>query len=249
MAALRWTPEERQMHITAREALASSYGTTFLVPRLEAQGKKVGSITLHSDSTPTVWAWRNGSGKPTISKAARQATSYLASRGIFFQAKHIAGIDNKRADFLSRAPDPEDYCLRREVFRRACAHFGVRPTMDLFANRYNRQVRKFFTMREDPMAAGVNALRQEWPRGPLYANPPWSLITEFLAKVSEEQATVLTVLPCWQAQAWWTEFRRLWVAPPLYLKGELFHCPQGRPLPPPRWKVAIVLLKGQTPPS
>ena len=89
-AALRWTPEERQLHITAREALASSYGTAFLVPRLETQGRKVGSITLHSDSTPTVWAWRNGSSKPTISKAARQATSYLASRGIFYQAKHRA---------------------------------------------------------------------------------------------------------------------------------------------------------------
>jgi len=78
-AALRWTPEERQLHITAREALAASYGTAFLVPRLP----EVGSLTLHSNSTPTVWAWRNGSSKPVISKAARQATSYLASRGTF----------------------------------------------------------------------------------------------------------------------------------------------------------------------
>jgi len=135
------------------------------------------------------------------------------------------------------------------LYRRACAHFGVRPSVDLFANRFNRQVERFYAMRPDPLAEGVNALAQTWPTTKvLYANPPWSLITQFLNKVSEERATVLTVLPVWQAQAWWTEFRRLWVAPPLYLRGELFHCPQGRPLPPPRWKVAIVLLKGQTPP-
>ena len=57
-AALRWTPAERQLHITMEEALAATYGVTFLVPRLHA----VSAITLQSDSTPTVWAWRNGSG-------------------------------------------------------------------------------------------------------------------------------------------------------------------------------------------
>ena len=192
-----------------------------------------------------MWAWRNGSGKPTINKAARQATSYLASRGIFHQAQHIAGVHNKRADALSRQPDPEDYCLRAGLFRRACARFGVRPALDLFANRYNKQVTRFYAMRPDPLAEGVNALAQTWPTTKvLYANPPWSLITEFLHKVSSERATVLTVLPMWQAQPWWTTFRRMWAAPPLYLQGEMFACPRGRPLPPPRWKVAIALIKG-----
>ena len=108
----------------------------FLVPRLP----EAGSLTLHADSTPTVWLWRNGSGKPVINEAAWRAMSYLASRGIFYQAKHIAGVNNKVADYLSRTPDPEDYCLRAGLFRRACVRFGVRPLLDLFANRYNKQL-------------------------------------------------------------------------------------------------------------
>ena len=132
-AALRWSPAEQRLHITSREALAATYGVTFLVPRLHA----INAITLRSDSTATVWAWRNGSGKPTINAAARQATTFLASRGIFYQTEHIPGVNNIRADFLSRNQHPDDYHLKREVFRRACNTFGVRPTVDLFANRYN----------------------------------------------------------------------------------------------------------------
>ena len=30
----------------------------------------------------------------------------------------------------------------------------------------------------------------------------------------------------------------------MYLRGPMFSCPQGRPLPPPRWRVTIALIKG-----
>ena len=74
-AALSWTPAERQLRITTKEALAATYGVTFLVPPLHA----ISTITLRSDSTRTVWAWWNGSGKLTINAAAREATTFLAS--------------------------------------------------------------------------------------------------------------------------------------------------------------------------
>ena len=79
-----------------------------------------------------------------------------------------------------------------------CATFGVRPKFDLFANRYNRQLNQFYSMRPDPKALGVNALVQKWDTPTvLYANPMWSLIPDFLRKVDASRATVLAVLPVW----------------------------------------------------
>ncbi len=48
--------------------------------------------TLHSDSTPTVWAWRDGSSnRPTFSKAARKQDVLPRKSGDLLSAKHIAG--------------------------------------------------------------------------------------------------------------------------------------------------------------
>ena len=207
--------------------------------------------------------WETGKNLQPLGWGQAQCTLYTPPVGILFLGvlSALVSVDHQRRDrlhnrnrccdngvspcYLSRTPDPEDYCLRAALFRQACARFGVRPQLDLFANRYNRQLPRFYAMRPDPLAEGINALAQTWPTTKvLYANPPWSLIGEFLQKVSAEAATVLTVLPVWQAQPWWATFCQMWVAPPMYLQGEMSSCPQGRPLPPPRWKVAITLIRG-----
>ena len=183
-AALRWTPAERQLHVTTKEALGHLSGAP--PPGYQCNHP---SVRFNTDSMGLAEQQQQADYQ-------HQATTFLASRGIFYQAEHIPGVHNIRADFLSRHPDPEDYQLRRDVFRRACATFGVRMKVDLFANRYNRQLNQFYSMRPDPRALGVNALVQMWDtKTVLYANPPWSLIPDFLRKVDASRATVLAVLP------------------------------------------------------
>ena len=52
----------------------------------------------------------------------------LAQKGIHIEAKHIAGHDNKRADWLSRNTDRNNLRPRREVFLDVCRQFNFRPT-------------------------------------------------------------------------------------------------------------------------
>ena len=44
-----------------------------------------GGLLLRSDSTPTVWSWRNGSSKPGVNAPARRATTPLVHAKIFFK--------------------------------------------------------------------------------------------------------------------------------------------------------------------
>ena len=240
--ASRWTARQRMLHITQQEALAAMLG----VQILEKFFPPFSVVHLNVDASAVFWGLLRGSANPRMGPPIQSVVLSLARRG-HVMVPHLVKSEGNRADKMSRRPDPQDYSLDQEVFRRACTLMDWWPNLDLFANRINRKCRRFFSWRPEPGALATNALAQPW-RGkgirPLF-NPPWALIPQALQKLKQEGVLVLGVLPVWTTRFWWPWVRTMIRGTPLFIRGKaLFQGNLGEDLPPPRWATMIALLQG-----
>ena len=238
--ARTWTPAERTLHITAREAMASAFTVMEFIPLIP----RGAVLTVRSDSTPTVWAWRKGSRLRGMNSHIAKAFIECQVAQIFLESCHIPGTKNTRADWLSRNPDHHHYKLDPRVFHRACRRFGVEPTVDLFASRDNRQVTRFCSWRQDKMSLG-DAFQLNWSQEVAWLNPPWVLYHRALNKLDREGGLALACVPVWRSAPWWTLVQKMAVAQPwIWRNTPLFQGPQREWLPPPKWATAFILLHG-----
>ncbi|XP_058020134.1 uncharacterized protein LOC131188700 isoform X1 [Ahaetulla prasina] len=146
---------------------------------------------------------------------------------ISIRAEHIAGIDNVRADWLSRAPlDPAEWRLDPELFKEIVRRFG-QPVIDLFASPANHQLPRYFSRSPAPGAEGVNALRLPWPRGLLYAFPPMAILPRVIGRILQTRAQVILVAPYWPRRPWFVDLVRLSVAAPWRIPPDRVSLSQG----------------------
>ena len=238
--AQKWSPQERIVHITSKEALASARAVQFLHHHLP----KGCELTIKSDSTPVVWCWRKGSTKPGLNEPIRLQTVQLHRLHVHIRTEHIAGTDNVRADWLSRHPDPKSYELLPSVFHTVCNKLKVRPEVDLFANRHNTKCRKFASWRTDPKSLG-NAWDLDWSQWTTWINPPWEMIPRTLDKIKRDKATALLCVPVWESQPWWRTLLRMKTGPHIILQDQsLFKGPDDQLLPPPAWGTLFTMVQG-----
>ena len=234
-----WDSEIGQMHITHRELWASVQACLRILPSLVTGCK----LQLHSDSTPTIHNWRTGSTRWNRNELVRNASLQLhLQKKCFLVAEHVRGIDNKRADWLSRNIDVQNYRLHRDTFLYMCRVFNFVPMVDLFASEDNKQCELYYSWRLDPKALGTDALQHDWTL-PAWGNPPWALIRPFLQKIFNTQITVLACLPYWKSAPWWPLLRQLQASHLEIVHQAMFHDPHGHLMPKPRWRTLFCLLQ------
>ena len=233
-----WSLQEDNLHITAKEALASARAVQVLLPQIP-QGC---SLLVQSDCSSTVWCWRKGSSKCVINDPIRSQMKALAGKGVVVQSEHLAGLQNVTADRLSRMLDPHNYQLHPAIFRHVCRSFRFRPRIDLFASRVNHQLARYASWVDDPASLG-NAWSLQWSE-PSWLNPPWAVVHRALLKVQMDKSLVLACLPAWTSAPWWPLLLQMQVAPMLWMRGPLYHNPRGERLPTPRWWTVFTVLQG-----
>ncbi|PFX16514.1 Retrovirus-related Pol polyprotein from transposon 17.6 [Stylophora pistillata] len=113
-------------------------------------------------------------------------------------------------------PDAADCKLDSEVFQVPNQSFGP-FTIDLFANKNNAQLERFYSYLPDPRAEQFDAPVQPWREENAYAFPPFNLISKCLKKISLEGATLLIVCLVWPAQAWYPYLLQLLTSNPVLL--------------------------------
>ena len=164
-----------------------------------------------------------------LGKHARTLWEWCLSKKITLRAEHIPGRLNVIADAESRAkPDAADWKLDSKVFKVLNQSFGP-FTVDLFANRNNAQLERFYSYVPDPLAEQFDALVQPWREGNAYAFNPFNLISKCLKKIRLEGATLLIVCPVWPAQAWDPYLLQLLTSNPVLLPvhNDLLLDPRG----------------------
>ena len=212
-----WDTTEATLHINAQEMLAALYGI-----KCFARTASNLHILLRSDNS-TVVAYVNhlgGTKSRILSDIVRELWQWCLDRGTTITAQHLPGLENVRADFMSRhLSDRTDWRLNPRLFNLLNQLWGP-FTVDLFATRLSRQLPKFYSWRPDPESAGTNALIQDWRDSIGYAHPPWCLVGRVLQKVLVQEVTVTLIAPVWPSQPWYATLLSMLVDLPLLLPRE-----------------------------
>ena len=165
------------------------------------------TLMVRSDNT-TVVSYLNKQGG-TRSGAMMALTwgllKWCQARNIEVLAAHVAGVNNRLADLLSRRRvNPSEWQLDREAVQELFRRWG-RPNVDLFASRQNAQLPTFCSWRPDAQAYAIDSLAISWTGMEAYAFPPIALVSKVLAKLKNHQCRLILIAPWWPRRPWFTE--------------------------------------------
>jgi hypothetical protein len=124
---------------------------------------------------------------------------------------HVRGVENEKADSLSRLSRAGDYAVKDEVFQDALASLGVTITVDLFASRYNKKHPVYCSVAlNDSRMLARDAFTISWKgRGLPLIHPPVPLLLRCLKRIREEKITAVVVAPHWLGQPWTNSLRTM----------------------------------------
>ena len=139
-------------------------------------------------------------------RESRQLFAIVQELNMSLTAHHIAGALNAVADLASRTQQvlSTEWRLSAAAFRWITKQsvWGM-PSVDLFANRLNFQLRKYVSPCPDPAALAVDALVCEWPQEVMYAFPPTALLARLTLRMRQQpNRRLLLVAPWFQGASW-----------------------------------------------
>ena len=188
-----WDNRLRACHINYLELLAVFLALKQFLPLLRAR-----HVLVRTDNTTTMsYINRQGGTRSRVLHGLAHRLIVWSDRHLLsLRASHVAGIQNKGADLLSRgACHYGEWSLHPTIAEQIWDRFG-RPQVDLFASQDDTKCPLFFAIRgRAPL--GMDALAHEWPRTLLYAFPPLSLISPTLQRIREQGLTLILVAPEW----------------------------------------------------
>ena len=213
-----WSSTERKLHINILELKA----VFFLFQCFFAKTYDC-SIAIRTDNS-TVVAYINHQGGPKCSDLCDLSLDlwkFCIKRGIMIRAYHLEGVQNVRADFLSRlAPSDHSYSLRQDIFNKIKKLLSFKLVTDCFASRLNTKLVSFISRYSDPFASGIDAFTVKW-KDNIYLFPPVPIIHRVLAKfISDRVGHGLLVCPMWPSQPWFSTVLELLIAPPFLLPSD-----------------------------
>ncbi|XP_077113927.1 uncharacterized protein LOC143769315 [Ranitomeya variabilis] len=191
------------------------------------------NVRIYSDNSTTVayvnrqGGTRSGSLMTIAADIFQLAETHLTS----LTALHIKGVENIRADYLSRNELRQgEWTLNKSIFRMITESWGI-PQIDLFAKRDNRQVKRFTSLNVTDHPDKLDSLHHPWRFKLAYAFPPMSLIPLVIRKIRMEQARVILIAPFWPKRPWFSCLQTMclcdpWILPSdkeLLSQGPFFH--------------------------
>ena len=198
-----WSLQESKEHINCLEMKAV---LLTLQSRRESLRGKV--VCFRIDNLSVVFYLNKQGGTRSLSllKYTEQVLRLAAELNIVIQAVHIKGELNVLADMLSREGLvlKNEWRLSARTFEWVCREspWGL-PTVDLFANRLNKQLSMYFSPCHDNQAMGVDALLCSWPNLVCYAFPPTTILDKVALKIQQERPSrLLLVAPWWPTKPW-----------------------------------------------
>jgi len=195
-----FSPEEWDLDITTKEMLAG-VRTLACMPA----GIRDCIVVLEGDNQAMVALLVSGKAAKGTSllSAQRELFQLTLDRNIVVDASWLCSADNVLADRLSRLPITGEGRLRRDLFLAIQALWGG-FTLDAMAGAPNAQCSRYVSRFSTPAALAADIFT--FPLGSeawVYAFPPSSVISAFLAFFRESRAAGVIVLPADPAAPWW----------------------------------------------
>jgi hypothetical protein len=247
-----FTAPERSMHINALELLGCWYTISALLPLAvpQSQWTKV-HLSCELDSIVAIkYATVANSRSLKMSKVGAQFFDWREQHQLQLSCRHIRGVDNTKADALSRREwNASDWRLDTPLLRSILGRWRCKIAIDLFASRWNTQAKRFFSWEHDDRAIGVDSLSHAWDEiGTLYAYPPQALLPRILHKVINERIyDMVLITPLFPHASWWPTLLQVGTAVPVVLPRRRWVTtdPAGNPSWTQNWPLVAWRISGQ----
>lgn len=161
------------MHINSLELTAGAFAVKSFT-----KGKFNIHVLLRMDNTTALTYIQKlgGTRSLILAKLTKDLWEYCLSKQITLATQHLPGRNNLIADWESRhVQDSSDWLLKRSLFQALQQKWGP-WTVDLFASRWNRQLKSFYSWKPDPLE--IDAFQVTWTGISGYAFPPIFLVTQ-----------------------------------------------------------------------
>ena len=199
--------EESDLHINVKEMGAA-------INTVKSLAKPGENILLCVDNQVLFYYLQKGGGrKNPFNRMLQPFWHWLMEQKINLQVKWVPS-EKCLADPLSRwSQDRGDYSMDPKLFgylqKTFCPFLKLKT--DLFASPGNKKLDQFVSRWPHWQAKAVDALQCPLDNlGGLYANPPWTVIQKFLARLRLfPKAEVLMVVPFWDSASWWPQLIKL----------------------------------------
>lgn len=210
-----WSKYESTLHINIREMKA----VLFLFQCFYRQTSDC-SILIKTDNTSVV-AYINNQGGTCSARLcvlALKLWSFCICRNIKIHALHVPGIENSKADALSRmSTNDHSYSLSQDIFLSIQSKLSFCLSIDCFASRLNYKLPSFISWHYDPLSCSVNAFTENWSKN-VYLFPPLPLINRVLSKfISDNVNQGLLITPFWPSSPWFSSLLNILIESPFIL--------------------------------
>ena len=225
-----WTQEEQTHHINYLELKAAFLALKTFLPNMGPL-----AVLLCMDNITAI-AFLNrmgGTHSLSLSALAVEIWEWCIQRRFTIHAEHLPGMENIRADWLSRhLKDSSDWTLNRNVFLELQHRLG-QFSIDLFASRTNTQLQAYCSWKPDPGAVAIDTLSIPWTPHNSFMFPPFALIPRCLAKLLGEEASAVLIAPVWPNQTWFPRMLECLSDLPILLPPllDIVTNPEGQPHP------------------
>ena len=155
----KWSNYEQNQHINWLELKAVQLTVLECLPDLIGK-----SITISSDNASTVFYLNNMGGTHSYKLCclAIEIHLLLKEHHILITAKHVAGIHNIKADYLSRYSHLHEYSLHHSTFLDLTYLIPFQLEVDLFASHENNKLEKFASLNKSESVIAVDAFSINW---------------------------------------------------------------------------------------
>ena len=134
---------------------------------------------------------------------SKQIWDLCIMENIWISAVHIPGKQNTIADFMSGfLNENTQWQLSPSILNKIVRTFDFEPEIDLFASYLNFQVENYISWFPDPKAIIIDEFSIDWTDKMFYVFPPFSLNDATLARIGDNEASGIMILPWWQTQFW-----------------------------------------------
>ncbi len=165
-----WTTRQVLHHSNVKELMAV-WETLRSLPNVH---NKV--IQVISDNVSTVACInRLSSSSDRMASVMRQVLAWCENRDVTLVAHHLSGVQNTRADHLSRVLYRHEWQLNPLIFQQLNAMWGPFQ-VDRFASASTALLPVYNSLFLDPHMSGVDAMAQDWRGTNNWWNPPFALL-------------------------------------------------------------------------
>ena len=187
------------MHINVLELTAAHFALLHLAA--DARGIHI-QLKLNNLTALAYINKMGGTHSPECNQVAQQIWGWAVERGIWLSAAYIPGESNVVADFHSRCfHENKEWALKVSVFDLLGPTYGS-PGIDLFASSRNAKLPIYISWLPNQLAYAVDAFTVSWQDLNFYAFPPFNLLPRVLAKIIQDKATGILIIPLWTTQSW-----------------------------------------------